>query len=559
MKKIVRILAILVVITFLISTYFSVVGKNNKIELNSQANENWCMFQNDACNTGSTTNDGPDELNLIWEYQTDVSTDSYSSIHSSPTIYNGLVFVAAQRNLPTSGGYLYCLNAFDGSLQWMKEFDREIYSSIAIDENNEHIYFGSKDRYLYCYNVDGDFLWRYGTDYEITCSPAIDIDSGRVFINSGTRSDDSGIVYCLNSDGTLHWKYVVGHGLSGLAVSGESVYTSAFFVVDANQRGKVFRINKETGEKYWETPEIPEQPLTPTFNQGAGVLYFNTKNGIAAWHCDNYSIWLKGFDAIRCSPALADGDGDGDMEIYLSTLEGVYCLNAANGYIEWTPSWTNEDNGMYTAPAVADGKVYVGSYYGKFFCLDAATGNILDTYETTDPTNQFFYSAPAVWNNKIYVGGRNGIVYCLGENKPDLDCDANFNWQDIPPGATMYDFIAVSNIGAPGSNLNWEIQAAPDLDGDGDTDEWTFDPDSGTNLKPSDGPFSVTVKLLIPNQQNAAFSGKITVVNQDDPSDYESIPVTLTTPRSKTIKIPFLKFIEKYPIIYKLFQQFFNF
>jgi hypothetical protein len=90
----------------------------------------------------------------------------------------------------------------------------------------------------------------------------------------------------------------------------------------------------------------------------------------------------------------------------------VYCLDANKGVYIW--SYTT-GSGVSSSPAVADGKVYVGSADDNVYCLDADTGGYIWSYTTGDNVNP----SPAVADGKVYVGSVDGKVYCFGsENQP---------------------------------------------------------------------------------------------------------------------------------------------
>ena len=107
---------------------------------------------------------------------------------------------------------------------------------------------------------------------------------------------------------------------------------------------------------------------------------------------------------VRSSPAVADG------KVYIGSLDyKVYCLNAETG----TKIWDFTTGGYVTSsPAVADGKVYIGSWGSsdnKIYCLNAETGLWIWDYTATVI---YVYSSPAVANGKVYIGASNKI-YCL--------------------------------------------------------------------------------------------------------------------------------------------------
>jgi len=117
----------------------------------------------------------------------------------------------------------------------------------------------------------------------------------------------------------------------------------------------------------------------------------------------NQTIWnyTTGAALSFSSPAVADGKvyvGSNDMK--------VYCLDALTGAHIWnytTGGW------VMSSPAVADGKVYVGSNDMKVYCLDALTGAHIWNYTT----GRSVYSSPAVAYDKVFIRSSNGKVYCL--------------------------------------------------------------------------------------------------------------------------------------------------
>ena len=93
------------------------------------------------------------------------------------------------------------------------------------------------------------------------------------------------------------------------------------------------------------------------------------------------------------------------------------CVNGApvptSGCVSGRPSsrnWAYTTGGqVYSSPAVADGTVYIGSYDGNVYALDAATGHIRWTYTTSGTVD----SSPAVADRTVYVGSDDGNVYAL--------------------------------------------------------------------------------------------------------------------------------------------------
>lgn len=119
------------------------------------------------------------------------------------------------------------------------------------------------------------------------------------------------------------------------------------------------------------------------------------------------------------------------------------------------------------------------------------------------------------------------IFYCGDPGEEDLDCDGSLSWTEIEPGSTVSGEFTVENIGEPGSLLDWEISEYPDWG------TWTCTPDQGDNLMPEDGPVTVEVEVVAPDDPNEDFEGEITLVNSNDPADICIIDVSLATPQGQ--------------------------
>jgi len=122
----------------------------------------------------------------------------------------------------------------------------------------------------------------------------------------------------------------------------------------------------------------------------------------------------------------------------------------------------------------------------------------------------------------------------------DLECEGDLNWPDIETGSTQTGSFTIENIGAAGSELNWEISDYPSWG------TWTFTPSSGTGLTPEDGPLTIDVEVVAPSETETEFTGSVRIVNTDNTEDYCTIDAFLSTPLS--YNAPFLeRLIERFP------------
>ena len=115
---------------------------------------------------------------------------------------------------------------------------------------------------------------------------------------------------------------------------------------------------------------------------------------------------------------------------------------------------------------------------------------------------------------------------------PDLQCSGSLGWSNIKPGSVVAGSFKVKNIGDPGSLLFWQVDSYPSWG------IWAFTPSMGTNLKPEDGEVTIDVTLCVPKESNKAYSGQVKIVNLMDPTDYCTIPISLTTPVDNMLLSP---------------------
>lgn len=142
-------------------------------------------------------------------------------------------------------------------------------------------------------------------------------------------------------------------------------------------------------------------------------------------------------------------------------------------------------------------------------------------------------------------------------NTPNVDCIGSLSWSNIKPGSTVHGTFQVQNIGDPDSLLNWTINSSSLTWG-----TWSFTPSSGTNLKPEQGPVIVQVYVVTPNEKNKEFQGSLQVQNQNNASDFDTVPITLKTPVNSdlSLKNPFLVLMRQWfwfltSNLYKLFKE----
>jgi outer membrane protein assembly factor BamB len=107
----------------------------------------------------------------------------------------------------------------------------------------------------------------------------------------------------------------------------------------------------------------------------------------------------------------------GEGKVFFATSTGyIYALDESGGNILWSgrlTEGTGQDEELTTQIVYADGKVYVGSWEGKYYCLDAAgdgaNPSILWTYDVVDKRYSW-WSGPAVIGDFLLFGDTDSVI-----------------------------------------------------------------------------------------------------------------------------------------------------
>jgi outer membrane protein assembly factor BamB len=493
------IIVLFIAVTFIPSINGN-VEKNNEDQSVSEIvseslpiSEVWPVYQYDSQRTGYTTSDAPDTNNLRWTAKT-----TYTSQRNSPVIDDDRLYIGRKARL-------FCFNAHNGSRLW--HFDTSDYIGATPGIADGKVYVADIDRIVYCINANnGSLIWTYSSGNIMATAPVI--INKRVYIGAT----------CLNAEnGTLIYHYPIGHNVYGNpAVDNGKVYIGSF-------SNKLHCINADNGSEIWTYETNNKITGSPTVKDEKvyigswdSILYcLNAENGSLIWSYDSN-------DEIHTSPAIAYG------KVYLGIYYKMYCFDAEDGSIVW--DFTTDAYSGWSAPAVADGKVYFGSNDRNVYCLDAYTGEKIWNYTTWDNV----MTSPAIAYGNVYIGSDDGWIFCFGNpnnppsmpiidgptsGEPNTEYDFSFNATDPEGDAVMYI-------------VDW---------GDSDT-EWTEYGDSG-------------VEIILKHTWDS--SGKYTIRAQaidihGAESDWSEFIVTMPRDKSTNNQLLLLRLLERFPLLQKL-------
>lgn len=315
--------------------------------------DDWPLFRHDASHTGFSSGVAPtSNVVQLWNY---TINEAGITVVAPPVVANGFVYVGSADN------NLYCLDAATGTKVWSFAAGGETDSSPAVVD--DRVYVGSSNGYVYCLDAAaGTQVWNQSVMGSAD-SPVNFVD-GRVYVES-----QLGDVYCLD------------------AASGQEIWNFP-----------------TKGTAHDLSPAVSDGYVYAGSNNG-DVLCIDAASGLEAWH------FIA--DGAVSSPVAVDGF------VYFGSNDGnAYCINAMDGTKIWNyTTWYNNagpshgyhwGNGV-SAPAVADGHVYVGSGDFDVFCLDASSGDKIWNVSTSAEV----YAPPTVAGDYVLVGSYDGNVYCF--------------------------------------------------------------------------------------------------------------------------------------------------
>jgi polyvinyl alcohol dehydrogenase (cytochrome) len=193
--------------------------------------------------------------------------------------------------------------------------------------------------------------------------------------------------------------------------TGAKRYCVEFGGVATFQAGKLFSAKDSPAPAACPAPaDWPTYGFDLTrnrFNPQEGLINSSTVSRLKVrWFFSTGS----GTGAVSASPSVVEG------VVYVGSWNGtMYALDAFSGQALWTfnindphPEDRNGFPGIQSSAAVANGVVYFGGADANVYALDARTGTLVWKTSLGDPATSVegahVWSSPAVFNGKVYVG-----------------------------------------------------------------------------------------------------------------------------------------------------------
>ena len=302
----------------------------------------WPMFQANKHNNGATTAPGPSYGREKWKFPVGLGW------YARPVIEGDRVYVASPGMRVTS----FCLDLKTGN---------EIWKS-----SQQHPLFG---------------IYKYPG---IASTPLLINDQvvlREINSHGGNEGQARNLVYLNKETGKTEAHRYAGH----------VDYRTRYAAVTGNEDYVVYPFGVHD---IYSTPAIC-QPLSR-------LICADAENKKKLWDFN-----------VGYIDALAEPVISGD-KVFQGTMEGyIYALNLGRGN---RIAWNFKANGsVNTSVAIENGKVFFGSNGGSVYCLNEADGKVEWEFKVKKPETgaRKHFTTPVLHNNKLYVGGADRYLYCL--------------------------------------------------------------------------------------------------------------------------------------------------
>jgi outer membrane protein assembly factor BamB len=219
--------------------------------------------------------------------------------------------------------------------------------------------------------------------------------------NRRSPGGDGELVAYYAGSGDVRWRRKIGPSESSPLVIDGAVYV-------ADWTGRVWSFRAGTGQLRWVTNVGAQVKGAPALSghrlvvgDYAGHLTaLDSRTGKVLWQASSQAR-LFGSGNFYSTPAIAYG------RVYIGSTDGkVYSFGAASGELRWSQGTGGY---VYSSPAVWDKRVYIGSYDGRFYCLDAATGDVKWSFRANGPIS----GSPTVLDGVVYFATLKQRTYAL--------------------------------------------------------------------------------------------------------------------------------------------------
>ncbi len=421
---------------------------------NSEFSDNWPNFRGPTFNGTSETAKPPiswsEDKNIAWKIELPGSGNN-----SSPIVWGDKVFVltaipatvdggdsqpqpAPQRQRGARGGGAPLLPTKFVTLCFDRKTGKELWQQLAVEAtphqgthgdhsfasaspctDGKHIYSHFGSRGLYCYDMEGNLIWKrddFGkmetrNDFGEGSSPVL---HGNTIVVPWDHEGQSYVIALDALTGETKWKKDRDEPSNWVTpvvvINGDR----AIVVTGGENHGRGYDL--ETGEELWHVGGFSSRPISSPVVFGDSVMLASGRQGYVISSMKLGSAGELGdgngliWSSSESAPDVPSMMLSGDRLYFLKGSTGILnCWDAATGKSKYGETRLDGVSGVYASPVAADGKVIIVGRDGTSVVLeDSDVFKLLSTNTLDDRID----ATPALAGNQIFLRGKK-YLYCI--------------------------------------------------------------------------------------------------------------------------------------------------
>jgi len=268
--------------------------------------------------------------------------------------------------------------------------------------------------------------------------------------------DKDGTFFALSTDkGRVQWKRKIG----SLNASAPAYADGRLFAVSLEPNQAVaLRPNEHGSKVLWRHPLPGRSESSPLVHGGKVIFGCESGDIFALDEKTGKTKWT-----VSTAGPVKGGLAYSDGTVFAGNYAGeIFAIDASNGKVRWTAHTQGggllRGGGVYSTPAVAWGRVYLGSLDGRIYSFVEKTGELAWSHSTGAEV----YPSPAAADTPhspptVYVGSQDKHFYALDARTGALRWEHPVNGVVLGSssvvGETVYVAMIGPNLGTVGYNV----------------------------------------------------------------------------------------------------------
>jgi outer membrane protein assembly factor BamB/orotate phosphoribosyltransferase len=339
----------------------------------------------------------PDAWKLLWSVP-GIYRHIYWAPKSSPSSSGDCIYLGSDM------GFVACFTAA-GEERWrytVRDTHRGVHAKPLILEGN--VYFGAYDGFVYCVDArSGGLQWETRCAGWIVSSAASNPTGSEVYITGATDAGSGVFVALSAKTGHIIWRLETPSPIE----SSPSFDTNQRRLIAGGNDGVVYGFDTSTGEGVWHFSTAGAVKGAVAIDR-YGHAFVGSEDGfLYALDCDSGApLWKRRIsNSLHTQPLLCD-----DLVVSAGDSKRVLALEAKTGEVCWIATLRGPHVGG--AVLVAEKWVAIGCDAGTVYLLDREHGLPIWTYDTGGSIR----STPSIVGNRLLVPSTDSRLYCFGED-----------------------------------------------------------------------------------------------------------------------------------------------